>query len=36
MKNYTNLISFMITHHKQLFLATALLLGLIGDAPPGC
>ena len=35
MKNYINFISFVISHHKQLFLATALVLGLIGDAPPG-
>lgn len=35
MKNYINSVLFMIVHHKQLFLATVLLLGLLGDSPPG-
>lgn len=35
MKNYINFISFVMSHHKQLLLATALLLNLVGATPPG-
>jgi hypothetical protein len=35
MKNYINFVLFVMSHHKQLFLATALVLGCLGDAPPG-
>jgi len=35
MKNCINLIEFMMSHHKQLFLVAALLLTLIGATPPG-
>jgi len=36
MKNHINVITFIVKYHKQLFLATVLLLGLVGEAPPGC
>lgn len=36
MKNYINFAMFVVSYHKQLFLATVLVLGLVGDAPPGC
>lgn len=35
MKNYINLVTFVTSHYKQLFVITVLMLGLIGDAPPG-
>lgn len=35
MKNYLNLALLAISRYKHLLIATALLLGLIGDAPPG-
>lgn len=36
MKNRINTIVFMVYQYKQLLIATAILLGLIGDSPPGC
>lgn len=35
MKNHINLMTFVTSHYKLLLTATVLLLGLIGDAPPG-
>gem|GEM_PF-2241969 len=35
MKNYISFVGFMMVHHKQLFLATALFLTLAGATPPG-
>jgi hypothetical protein len=36
MKNYNNVVMFLLSHANKLFTITALLIGLLGDAPPGC
>jgi hypothetical protein len=35
MKNYADLVMFMVTYHKQLLFVTMFTLSLLGDVPPG-